>query len=79
VFGNRIGKVPHHRARLGVAKHMAAVHLEHHALDTTRQISLPVFAFGGFLLSLGQVSPPAQLFQQHVVKLGVASGDVGTE
>ena len=33
VFGNGIGEVPHHGTRLGIAKHVAAMHLEHHPLD----------------------------------------------
>ena len=75
---DRIGEVPDHGARLRVAERVAAV-LDHgHADDAARGVGLPVLAFGGLLLGLGQLAPPAQLLQQHVVELGVAGGEVGT-
>ena len=79
VLRNRIRKVPHHGARLGVAERVAAMHLHHHALNATGQIGLPVLAFGRCFLRVGEVIPPAQLLEQHMVKLGVARSDVGTE
>ncbi len=73
--GTASGKVPHHRARLGVAERMAAVVLHHDALDAARQIGLPVLAFGRLLLVVGEFVPPAELLQQHMVELGIAGGD----
>ena len=77
VLRDRVGEVPHHRARLGVAERVAAVRLHRHADDAAGRVGLPVLALGGLLLGVGQVVPPAQLLQQHVVELGVAGGDVG--
>jgi hypothetical protein len=76
VLGNRIGEVPHHGPRLGVAKGMATMVLHDHADDAARGIGLPVLAFGRRLLGVGQLVPPTQLLDQHMVKLGVAGGDV---
>ena len=56
---------------------MAAVVLHGHADDAAGRIGLPVLALGGLLLRLGQVIPPAQLLQQHVVELGIAGREVG--
>jgi hypothetical protein len=69
VLRHRVGEVPDHRARLGVAERVAAVR-HRHALDAARQVGLPVLAFGRLLLGLGQVVPPAELLQQDVVELG---------
>ena len=74
VLRNAVGEVPHHRARLGVAEGVAAV-LHRHALDAARQVGLPVLALGRLLLGVGQLVPPAELLQQHVVELGIAGRD----
>src|SRR5207247_10861339 len=71
-----VGEVPHYGARLGIAERMAAV-LHRHALDAAREVGLPVLAFGLGLFLGGEVVPPAQLLQQHVIVLGVAGGDYG--
>ena len=75
--GTGSGKFHTTRTRLGVAERMAAVIDHRHADDAARWIGLPVLAFGGLLLGLAQVAPPAELLQQQVVELGVAGGQVG--
>ena len=77
VLRDRVGEVPHHRARLGVAERVAAVVLHRHADDAARRVGLPVLALGGLLLARSEFVPPAELLQQHVVELGIAGGDVG--
>ena len=54
---------------------MAAV-LHRDALDAAREIGLPVLALGGLLLLLGQVVPPAEFFQEHMIELGVPGGEL---
>ena len=78
VLRDGIGEVPHHGARLGVAEWMATMNLHHDALDATRQIGFPVLALGSLLLILGQFAPPAEFFQEHMIELGIARGDIGT-
>ena len=47
------------------------------ALDAAGEVGLPVLAFGRLLLGVGEVVPPAELLQQHVVELGIAGGELG--
>ena len=77
VLRDAVGEVPDDRARLRVAERMAAVVLQHDALDAAGKIGLPVLAFGRLLLVVGELVPPAELLHQHVIELGIAGGEVG--
>ena len=79
VLRNGIREIPDHGARLGVAKGMATVVFHDHADEATGRVGLPVFAFGRGFFGIGQLIPPAELFHQQVVKLGVARGDVSAQ
>ena len=79
VLRNRVGEIPDHGARLGIAKRMATMHLHDNPLDAAAQVGLPVLAFSAGLLGVSQVVPPTQLFEQHMIELGVAGGDVGAQ
>src|SRR3989440_6601920 len=73
---NPVGEIPDDGACLGIAERMATV-LQRDPLDASGKIGLPVLAFGGFFLGIGQIVPPAQLFQQYVIELGVAGRKLG--
>ena len=75
--GTPIGEVPHQRPRLRVAEGVATVVLHEHADLPAGEVGLPVLALRLLLLVLGELVPPAELLQQHVVELGVAELEVG--
>ena len=50
--------------------------LHEHADHAARRVGLPVLALGSRFFRLRQLFPPAQLFEQDVVQLRVAGGDV---
>ena len=76
---NGVWKVPDHGARLGIAKRMAAVALHENADHAARRVGLPILALSRSFFRVGEFIPPAQFFKQHMVKLGVAGGDVGAQ
>ena len=78
VLRNGVGEVPDHRTCFGIAKRMAAMVLHEDTNHGTRGVGFPVLAFRFFLLCLGQLTPPSQLFEQQVVEFRVAGGDVCT-
>ena len=78
VLRNRIGEVPDHCTRLGIAKRMATVVLHEHTDHAARRIGLPVFAFGCFRFGFSKLAPPAELFEQHMIEFRVAGCNVGT-
>src|SRR5260221_12114807 len=78
VLRDTVGEIPYDGARLGVAPWMAAVVLHGHADNAAGKVGRPSLALGLVLFIVGQLVPPAQLFQQHVVELRIAGGDVRT-
>src|SRR5260221_9468478 len=76
VLRDTVGEVPYDGARLGVAPRMAAVVLHGHADNAAGKVGGPSLALGLLLFLVGQLVPPAQLFQQYVVELRIAGGDV---
>src|ERR671930_340416 len=55
---------------------MAAV-LQRNALDSAREVGLPVLAFSFLLLLVAEVVPPAELLEKHVIELGISRRDLG--
>src|SRR5438309_6354226 len=75
MHGNRVGEVPHHAARAGVAERRAAV-LDGDADDAARDVGAPALALRARLLGGRELAPPAELLEQHRVELRIAGGDL---
>ncbi len=76
VLRNAVREVPDDGPRLRVAEGMAAVVLHRHADDPAGDVGLPVLALGRLLLGVGELVPPAELLEEHMVELGIAGGEV---
>ena len=47
------------------------MHLHDDTLNTAGTVGLPVLAFGEFFLVVGQIVPPAQFLEQHMVEFRI--------
>ena len=73
---NAVGEVPHDRPRLRVAERMHAVVLHRHPDQPARDVGLPVLALGRLLLVVGELVPPAQLLDEHMIDFGIPGREV---